>query len=82
MKKDSNIFTIYDLDKNRYYDTLNLNITKFFSLDDENLALIEKKQSEHDFTLYKYNIRDKSLLPWLISIVIMCIIMMKKSFYM
>ena len=60
-KKDSNIFTIYDLDKNRYYDTLNLNITKFFSLDDENLALIEKKQSEHDFTLYKYNIRDKEL---------------------
>ena len=44
MKKDSNIFTIYDLDKNRYYDTLNLNITKFFSLDDENLALIEKNK--------------------------------------
>ncbi|MEW8973502.1 MAG: hypothetical protein AB2375_04835 [Tissierellaceae bacterium] len=62
-KEDSNILSIYDLDRENLYDNINLNITKYFTLDSKSLALIEKHQADNDFTLHRYDIKNKEITP-------------------
>ncbi len=61
-KENTNIFSIYDLNDKKTYDNINLNITNYFHIDNENLGLVEKHQADNDFTLYKYNIENKEVI--------------------
>lgn len=62
LNKDNhtNNLNIYDIEKDKVSDSIDLNISNYFPLDDENIILIEKNDSDNKYTLYQYNLKEKS----------------------
>lgn len=56
-----NELVIYDLANDEYFDVIDLNISNFIGLDDNNMLVIEKNKSDADFTIYEYSFKDKSI---------------------
>jgi len=56
----NNRFEIYDLKEEKVYDSVDLNISHYFTLSNGNIILIEKNDSDNKYTMYKYNINEKS----------------------
>lgn len=56
----TNKFKIYDLNTNKTYANVDLNVSNYFVLEDNNIVLIEKNDSDNQYTLYKYNITEKN----------------------
>lgn len=60
-KENKDVLYLYDLEKSELYDDLNLNICNVYSIDEENLFVIERNQNTNDYTLHMYNIKNKSI---------------------
>ncbi len=58
--KDSSEFLIFNLDDYTVYDKVELNISNFTPVDDNTLILLEKNNVESSYTVYIYDIENKS----------------------
>lgn len=57
---NSNSLNIYDIEKEKIYDSIDLNISNYFPIDNDEIILIEKNDSDNKYTLYQYKLEEKS----------------------
>jgi len=62
-KQDIDTLHIYDLKNMQEYDVIDLNISSYALLPDDELFIVEKNQNNNDFTIFEYNIKDKEIVP-------------------
>ena len=60
-KEDKNALYIYDLDTNKKMDVIDLNLSNYSIITENKLLLIEKNQSNNDYTVHGYDLGDEVL---------------------
>lgn len=62
-KEDRNQLIIYDINDKEQYDNIDMNVTNFFVLPNNNIFIVEKNQGNNDYSIHEYDINDMKLTP-------------------
>ena len=61
--EDKNILHLYNMENDNEISNLDVNITSYFKLDDENIVFVEKNTCNNDYTLTRYNVVENLATP-------------------
>ena len=60
-KENINKLILLNRENKKVYDTIDLNVSNFFKIDDETIGIISKNQNNNDFTFHKYDMKNREL---------------------